>query len=500
MAIRILIIFLPFIVGFIGREQPEISIAWSLLGSIFIAVVAQTKWFRQAGEDTSTTQHLLRPVSMYHLIFVAYNVLGGGAYALDAAGYTIWASGGVSGASDLSVISECQRLMLLSHASVTAGMKLAGFRYGKPKYLIPSLPPYSLIVVSFFCLGLGTLASAAPSLGQLTQKLFIISTTAVSVELAYCIRYRRFNNLVIVLGLLGLNIFQQSVSGWKGNILWIVITLGALLYPFMPKRVVLGGGAFILFWALYFYPFALALRPLVWNEGVERDTAVEISLNQALNMSLEERIDNVWVMLVGRANDMYQFGRYVEFVPANHPYYDFEIVGNATTAVIPRVIWPGKPDLEVVSMQRVYDAGIASDQSIVSAKSNFYQDAYLSWGDGGVVITCLLFGAATIVASRQCEHLFGGYGIGTCLVFTSLFTTMVTQPPNFEYLFAAVSMSGFLVFVLFTFGRASGWIVPARKVASLSESQGQRFDYQQMDAPASPGVVEVTPQPLKFRR
>src|SRR5206468_7407884 len=48
--------------------------------------------------------------------------------------------------TDLLVLAECQRLMLLAHASVTAGMKLAGFRYEKPKYVIPSIPPYSLIV------------------------------------------------------------------------------------------------------------------------------------------------------------------------------------------------------------------------------------------------------------------------------------------------------------------------------------------------------------------
>lgn len=44
------------------------------------------------------------------------------------------------------MIAACQRLMLLAHASVSAGMKLVGFRYGQPKYVIPYVPPYCLIV------------------------------------------------------------------------------------------------------------------------------------------------------------------------------------------------------------------------------------------------------------------------------------------------------------------------------------------------------------------
>src|SRR5689334_4298085 len=135
MFIRFLIIFLPCVIGLMWSDKPELSIGWSMASSIFIAGFAQTKWFRQSGENTGVTQRLLRPVSMYHLIFIAYNVLGGAAYALDAAGYTIWGKSVVSVSSDLTLIAECQRLMLLAHVSVTAGMKLAGFRYGKPKYV-----------------------------------------------------------------------------------------------------------------------------------------------------------------------------------------------------------------------------------------------------------------------------------------------------------------------------------------------------------------------------
>jgi hypothetical protein len=476
MAIRILIILLPYLVGFAWRESPGASIAWSLAGSIFVAGIAQTNWFRQSGENVPFTRRLLRPTSMYHLIFVAYNVVGAGAYALDTAGYAIWGVEPIAPTGNLVLIAECQRLLLLAQASVTVGMKLAGFRYSRPKYEIPSLPPYSLIVISFASLGIATLASIIPSLNQLSAKLLVISTTAVSVEIAICIQRKRFNNLLLTLVLLGLNLFEQSVSGWKGNILWSTIVLGAMLFPIMPKRVVIGGGVFVLFWALYFYPFGLALRPLLWEGGVSRNRAVELSMNEALNMSFDERLDGVWTMMVGRANDQYQFGKYVEYVPASHPYYNLEILSNSMTALIPRVLWPDKPDMEIVSMQRVYDAGVVSSESYVSAKSNFYQDAYLSSGEWGIVLAGLLFGALAILFSRLCEEMFGSYTIGTCLVYTSLFAPIVTQPPNFEYLFGAVAMSAFLMFALFALGRATGWVVPtiseAKKGPTTSTSVG----------------------------
>lgn len=481
-------------------DEPEASITLSLTSSILIAATAQTNWFRQSIDRVPFTHHLLRPVSIFHLIFIAYNVLGGAAFALNAAGYSI-SGGPVSVIGDLSLIAECQRLMLLAHASVTAGMKLTGFRYEKPKYIFPSIPPYSLIVVSFIMLGAGTLASNILGLGQLSQKFLTISAVAISVDIALCIKHKRGKNLVVALSILGLNLLQQSVSGWKGNILWTMIILGAMLYPSMPRRVVFGGIAFVIFWALYFYPFGLALRPLLWVQKMEQDKAIEISMDRALNMSLDERLDTVWEMMVGRANDMGQFVKYVQYVPARHPYYQFGILSDSLIAFVPRFVWPDKPDLERLSMQRVYEAGITSQQSSVSAKSNFYQDSYLSFGEVGIVLACLFFGALVMVLSRTCERLFGGYDIGTCLVFMSLLGTIITQPPNFEYYFGALAISVVLIYALFALGKAIGWIVPANSSDHSAKGQTRTLDRQRDGGFYTlPRQNEIPSQPLRYRR
>ena len=426
----------------------------------------------QSGDDVPNTHRLLRPFSMYQFFFVGYHVLGGAFYALNNAGYAFWTPVDPS-EYDLSVNATAQGLMLLAHASVTAGMKLAGFRYHQPKYLIPYVPPYSLVVLSFICLAVGSMLASFQSLANLSQKILQIASTAVLVEITFAVAQRDFHNLIVALLVLLLNLLSQILSGWRGLALWTMITLGALLYPLMPRRVLFGGVAFAIFWALYLYPFGTALRPLIWREQLDRKTAATISMDQAMNMSLEERLDNVSTMMVVRANDLYQFGKYIQFVPDKHPYYGLDLATQALIGLVPRIIWPEKPALERLAMQRVYEAGIVWESSDVSAKSNFYQDAYLSADWPVVILASVLLGLVLMLISHTCERLFGGYEIGTCLIFTSLFSEAVNSPANFLFFVGSVLSSLLVMIVLFFLGKATGWILPTDNVIAPDVSHAE---------------------------
>ena len=472
MFLRLAILFLPSLVGLLWRDSPGVSIVWSIAGSFFIAAVAQTEWFKQSGEYVPLTHRLLRPSFMYHFFFLGYHVVGAGFNSLDLAGYSIW--GKVTGPSeyDLSLNADAQALMLLAHASVTAGMKLASLRYQPPKYVIASLPPYRLLVLSLICLPLGTVLSFVPALYNFSDKVLQIASMAVLVEFTFAIAHGRAKNAGWALSLLCFNLFSQMVSGWKGLVLWTIITLGALLYPLMPRRVLFGGVGFVLFWALYFHPFGLALRPLLWQEGVDRDEAVEYSMEQAINMSLPERLDEVWTMMARRVNDLYQFRKYLEFVPNVRPYFGLDLVLQAHVALVPRFLWPEKPDMERLSMQVVYDAGVVAESSVVSAKSNYYQDAYLSFGWIGVILASLLLGFAATFVSRLCEQLFGGYEVGTCLVFTGLFVPVfINGPLNFIFFVGALWSSVVVMFAAFCIAYGFGWIVPAKELQRAGVAQ-----------------------------
>ena len=84
MFVRLAILFLPSLLGLLWKDDPAPSIAWSLAGSLYIAGIAQTRWFRQEEGDIPVTHRLLRPVFTYHLFFVLANVVGGAFYALDS--------------------------------------------------------------------------------------------------------------------------------------------------------------------------------------------------------------------------------------------------------------------------------------------------------------------------------------------------------------------------------------------------------------------------------
>jgi len=466
--IRIAILFVPSLCGLLWANDPKISIAWSLAGSLFIAIIAQTRWFMQSGEALPITYRLLRPLFMYHFFFVGLHVVGGAFYALDNTAYSFWQPAGDTSAYDVSVNATAQGLMLLAHASVTAGMKLVGFRYNPPKYLIKYIPPYSLIMLSFICLGLGSMLASIQSLSNLGQRIVQVASTAVLVEIAFAVAQRDLRNITMALMVLLLNLLSQILSGWRGLALWTMIALCALLYPLMPRRTLFGGLAFALFWALYLHPFGTELRPLIWREQLDRKTAAAVSMEHAMNMSLEERLDHVSGVMVVRANDLHQFAKYLRYVPYTRPYYGLDLAREALIGLVPRIMWPEKPELERLAMQRVYEAGIVSEGADISAKSSFYQDAYLSGGWPVVILASLLFGFLIMVISHTCERFFGGYEIGTCLIFTSLFAEVVNGPPNFLFFIGTVLSSLLVMTVLFFLGKATGWIQPANHMIASS--------------------------------
>ncbi|MBI2361074.1 MAG: hypothetical protein HYV04_19580, partial [Deltaproteobacteria bacterium] len=459
---RILLLYLPSFVGLIWDALPRFSIAWSVAGSFFIAIITQTRWFREPDDDIPVTQRLLRPISVYQFYFLGFQVVGSAFYALNAAGYNFHGQVAMPQESKLELIAQLQSYMLLAHASVMAGMKLVGFKYGKPRYVIPALPPYGLILISFISLGAGTVATMISPLYNLGLKLFDLSLTAILVETWLSVRRGHFTNQALTLSVLGFNLFGQILSGWKGLVLWSAITLGGMFFPLMPKRVIVVGTAFFLFWVLFLHPFGQLYRPLTWYYEIKPEIAIEMAKEYALNLTMEERLDNLWETMIDRVNDMWQFEKYVQHVPDRRPYYGFDLIQEAMIALVPRILWPEKPDLERVAMQRVYEAGVVSENTPVSAKTSFYIDGYLSGGWLAMALASLGYGVVAVFVSRACERLFGGYDIGTCFIYVGLFTFWINSGPNFLFFVGAIWTSFVTMFGLFVAGRGAGWIVPAR--------------------------------------
>ena len=80
-------------------------------------------------------------------------------------------------------------------------------------------------------------------------------------------------------------------------------------------------------------------------------------------------------------------------------------------------------------------------------------DAYLSYGTIGIFIALFLYGALTQIISLKAEYLFGGYTLGTALVFSGLFQ-IFWRGLSFEFLINTVFwsyVSMLLVFRIFRY-------------------------------------------------
>ncbi len=152
------------------------------------------------------------------------------------------------------------------------------------------------------------------------------------------------------------------------------------------------------------------------------------------------------------------FVEYVKRVPQNRDFYGFAIVGQAIESMIPRVIWPGKPITEYLVMERVWENGIVDRASIVSAKPPPVTDAYLSGGITGIIVLSLLLGYTASRISVLCENLFGGYILGSGLMYTGLFQ-IFWRGNCFEFMLNSVFWSYVLLHLLFFAGRKTGIIV-----------------------------------------
>lgn len=154
------------------------------------------------------------------------------------------------------------------------------------------------------------------------------------------------------------------------------------------------------------------------------------------------------------------FGGFVESTPDKVDFYHFQLVEQAFVALVPRVFWPSKPITEQLVMQRVYDAGVVNPYSKVSAKPAFVVDAYLSWGGWGVFVLLFIYGAAAQLISQKAESLFGGYILGTALVFSGLFQ-IFWRGSSIEFLLNNVVWSYISMLILAAILRRTKMLEPA---------------------------------------
>lgn len=466
--VRYGLLFLPYALAALLQSAPTASylVAWG--GSFWIFYLTLSGAVRPLPGGESLAHQLFRPIGVTHLVFAGYTAVTSIFHFLDLHGYYYFSHNAFAevSRSQLLLTAEAQRYYVLAHAAFATGILLfADYRRSGEWRLRSDIDrPRLMLYFAGGMLGFSQALKFLPGLGQVQGKLAVLALVASVLSLALSIVKRRSGLVAINTVIYGLNLVGALLSGWKEEVLVVFLLLGIFLYPFYKRTVTVLAPAGFVFLLVLLPAYNGIFRSLNWSGEVGAQEAAEVALERTLEGEVDLAREN-WTFLTNRLSEIALFTRYLDGVPERRPYYGLELVENGLMGVVPGILWPEKPRMEALAMERVYENGVVSRTSSVSAKPQFVVDAYLTFGALGILLWCFVFGALASAASRLAERWFGGYLLGSGLVYTAFFRVF-WRGTSFEYLFNIVFWSFLLMGALFLAGKWAGLLVPARERVS----------------------------------
>lgn len=456
MTFRYIILFIPWILSLLFSSNPQLSFLIAWFGSIFNLVLVLGGYIKPLPDDLPVSEQLIRPVFLTQILFVGYTCLTSIFFYLDVLGYRNFEKLTIFHV-DIRALEETaasQRLYILAHASYAFGLLLqmrynthSKWRLNTSKFdanfFLKMAIVFSVLKYVFaFTPGLNQFAVKASDVAYISSIIALVSPGDGRSKQFY------FITLIIFL----FNFIQVLFSGWKEPVIFTLILLVALLYPRYKKLVVITSIPALMLVIFILPSFNSLFRDQVWTQGVESTVATSSAIEALQGGEIDVYTDN-WDFLTKRASEISMLNDYMRKVPKEIDYYGNSLILDGFKFIMPRIIWPDKPDIEKHVMQRVYKVGIVSDLMIVSAKPPIVVDAYISGAELYVFLVLFLFGLLTSYISRLCETLFCGYNIGTKWIFLGLFQ-IFSKGSCFEFMFNSIFWGVISMFImLFIFRR-----------------------------------------------
>jgi hypothetical protein len=451
---RYIVLYLPWGISILFQADALVSyfIAW--LGSFLIFYLSLSGWLKPLPKDLPIAEQIMRPIFLIQVIFAGYMSCSSVFYFLSLLGYENFHK--TSDAffyvdqQKLELIAQCQRYYVLGHAAMVTGI-VAFMKYPvKKKYHVEKEKIANLLfVTAFIALPVSILFLRVPGLVQFYFQFSSLSFIAGTLALAFAIPQKKLWNTVFCIFLYLSNFYQALISGYKEPIIISVLVLGIFLYPNYKKLVLVIFVPALLILFTFLPTYNAIFRENNWTGDVDADDAYKLALDATISSEQAgEEDESSWGFLVYRLSEVNMFIEFVQSTPKNIDYYKFQLLQQSAIAVIPRAFWPSKPSTEDLVMERVYDAGVIRRGANVSAKPAFIVDAYLSYGIPGILIGLFLYGAICQLISLKAEYLFGGYTLGTALIFTGLFQ-IFWRGLSFEFLINSVFWSYISMLLIF---------------------------------------------------
>jgi hypothetical protein len=454
-------LFLPWLLSSIVSYNPIASYFCAWLGSFWIFYYSIIKVMKPLSPGLPIQFQVMRPLVLIQTIFAGLMSVSAVFFFLDHLGYYFWFQ---TPQSELRVnaltyqLAYCQRLYVFAHAALVLGMIIglkphngAAYRWSADIQTIPTLGilVFTSYGVSFF-----------PALSQFAVLLLPVARSLAAIMVLNGLRQGRLQMLLAGAGFLLFTLYQAAHSGFKEGIFVTLILLAFVLYPHY-KRIVISLSVPCLMLLFYLLPtWNNSIRAASWQDEVPVEQAAEQAYAQLIAEDDGMLKQNSWEFLTNRFSEIGMFSKYVAHVPEVRPYYGTEILQNAMLALIPRAIWPGKPNTEAASMLRVYEAGVISEHSDASAKTRTVVDGYLSAGYPGVLFTMLCYGLVCQSLCNLAERLFGGYELGCIIIFNGMFQQL-WRGNNLEFIINNVVYGLILMLMTFFVLKHSGILIPS---------------------------------------
>jgi hypothetical protein len=347
----------------------------------------------------------------------------------------------------LQLAAQCQRYYCLGHAAFVLGI-LVFMKYpARSKYYIEKEKLANLLLqIALISFPVSLLFLKLPGLSQFYIQLGSLSFIAGTLALAFAIPLKKMGNTIICTALYVFNFYEALTSGFKEPIIVSILVLGVFLYPNYKKFVTITFAPLLLLLFIFLPSFVGSFRQNAWTGEENKDDATAIALDAALNQDADDNSN--WGFLIYRLSEIEMFTKFVKSTPANVDFYETDLLKQSAIAIVPRIVWPAKPITEALIMERVYAANVVNRNSNVSAKPAYVVDAYLSYGAIGIFIYLFAYGAAAQIIAIKAEKLFGGYILGTALIFSGLFQTF-WRGLSFEFMVNSVFWSYITMILVF---------------------------------------------------
>jgi hypothetical protein len=441
---RYLVLYLPWGLSMLVQADPILSyfIAW--LGSFLIFYLSLSGWLKPIPNDLKVSEQLMRPIFLIQIIFAGYMACSSIFYFFNLLGYEDFHK--VNNAffsidqQKLELTAQCQRYYVLGHAAFVTGIVTTMKYPVKQKYYIETEKIANILMVTaFIALPVSLLFLKVPGLAQFYFQFSSLSFIAGTLALAFAIPLRKLWNTIFCTFLYLTNFYQALISGFKEPIIISVLVLGVFLYPNYKKIVIAIFVPALLLLFTFLPTYNTVFRENNWSGEADADDSYKLALDATIKSEQSGENSN-WYFLVYRLSEVDMFTDYVQSTPKNVDYYGFKLLQQSAIAIVPRAFWPDKPSTEELVMERVYNAGVVMRGSNVSAKPEVIVDGYLSGGIPGIFIALFLYGALAQWISLKAEQLFGGYTLGTALIFSGLFQ-IFWRGLSFEFLINSVFWS-----------------------------------------------------------